>query len=415
MIPTLPNADPVRPDVASVGPADRPHTRKVVRTPADLAINGACPAFEMPLHVGRPWSPGRERFRALVDDMFERNWLTNDGPLVRQFERELCDYLRVRHCIATSSGTTAIEVAIRALGMSGEVIVPAYTFIATAHAVSWLGLRPVFADIDPISHQVDPDAVRRLVTARTGGILAVNLWGGCAPVQDLERIADECGVPLLFDSAHGFGTEIGGRPLGGGGSAETFSFHATKCLHTFEGGAISTNDDALAERMRHARAFGIVEEGRTAGAGTNAKMSEVCAAMGIANLRHIGPTLEATGRAFAHYRQRLKDVPGIRLHDPSAGCRPNWQYVIIEVDPDCGCARDGLLQSLHAEGVLARRYFWPGCHRMQPYVGRGEHSPHPLAAVDEVAARVIALPTGPSIAPADIDVVCDIIRMMARG
>jgi dTDP-4-amino-4,6-dideoxygalactose transaminase len=167
--------------------------------------------------------------------------------------------------------------------------------------------------------------------------------------------------------------------------------------------------------MRHARAFGIVEEGRTAGAGTNAKMSEVCAAMGIANLQHIGQTLEATGRAFAQYRQRLKDVPGIRMHDPSSGCRPNWQYVIIAVEPDCRCTRDGLVRSLRAEGVLARRYFWPGCHRMQPYAGRPEHSPIPLPAVDEVAPRVIVLPTGPSIAPNDIDVVCDIIGVMACG
>lgn len=402
-------------DVLSEGSAARGRPGKVVRTTADLAINGAPAAFASPLHVGRPWSPGRGRFLELVADMFGRNWLTNDGPLVREFERALGAYLGVRHCVAASSGTAALEVAIRALGMSGEVIVPAYTFIATAHAVSWLGLTPVFADIDPNSHQVDPECVRQLISPRTGGILAVNLWGGCAPVGDLEQVAAERGLPLLLDSAHGFGTEVGGRRLGGRGSAEVFSFHATKCLHTFEGGAVTTNDDALADRLRNARAFGMVEEGCTAGVGTNAKMSEVCAAMGIANLEHISHTLGAMGRAFAQYRRRLHGVPGIRMHDPARGCAPNWQYVIIEVDPGCPRTRDALVAALRAEGVLARRYFWPGCHRLAPYAGRLEHSPLPLRAADEVARRVIALPTGPSVAPADIDAVCDIIEVLVRG
>lgn len=401
--------------VLSGGSAAEDCLRKVVRTTADLAINGAPAAFASPLHVGRPWSPGRGRFLELVADMFGRNWLTNDGPLVREFELELSAYLGVRHCVVASSGTAALEVAIRALGMSGEVIVPAYTFIASAHAVSWLGLTPVFADVDPDSHQVDPECVRHLISPRTGGVLAVNLWGGCAPVRDLEQIAAERGLPLLFDSAHGFGTEVGGRRLGGSGSAEVFSFHATKCLHTFEGGAVTTNDDALADRLRNARAFGMVEEGCTAGVGTNAKMSEVCAAMGLANLEHFANTLGAMGRAFAQYRGRLNGVPGIRMHDPARGCAPNWQYVIIEVDPECPRTRDALVAALRAEGVLARRYFWPGCHRLAPYAGHPEHSPLPLRAADEVARRVIALPTGPSVAPADIDVVCDIIEVLVRG
>jgi dTDP-4-amino-4,6-dideoxygalactose transaminase len=398
---------------ANAVPEGGPCSAKRITSRADLAVNGAEPAFGAPLHVGRPWSPGRKRFLELVEGMFEREWLTNDGPLVREFERQVASYLGVRNCVATCNGTAAIEVAARAAGLTGEVIVPAFTFIATAHALSWQGLIPVFADIDPDTHQVDPDCVRRLVTPRTGGILAVNVWGGSAPAAELESIAREHGLPLLMDSAHGFGTAVDGRRIGWRGSAEAFSFHATKCLHSFEGGAIATDDDNLAARAREIRAFGLSGHDRSVRVGTNAKMAEVCAAMGIANLEHVERAISANRDSAHLYRDGLAGVHGIRLYWHPESCASNLQYSVVEVGPECGCTRDEMLSALRAEGVLARRYFWPGCHRMEPYDGRREHAPCPLPHTDAVASRVLALPTGPSLPHHAIARVCEIIRVMA--
>lgn len=388
---------------------------KRVRSRGDLAVNGAPPAFERPLHVGRPWSPGRERFLELAAGMFDREWLTNDGPLVRELERLIAGFLGVRHCVATCNGTAALEVAVRALGMAGEVIVPSYTFVATAHALAWQGMTPVFADIDPVTHQVDPASVRRLITPRTGGIVAVNVWGDAADAGMLESIARESGIPLLLDSAHGFGTEVGGRRLGGFGSAEVFSFHATKCFHCFEGGAVTTNDSGLAERLRQCRAFGFDAPDRTVSLGTNAKMTEVCAAMGIANLEHVPASISANRRVYALYAEGLSRVPGVRLYRHSPQCRSNCQYAVIEVGAGCACTRDELVSALRAEGVLARRYFWPGCHRMEPYAGKPIHLPQALPHTEAVAGRVLALPIGPSLSAADLSTVCDIVRIMAAG
>jgi dTDP-4-amino-4,6-dideoxygalactose transaminase len=182
--------------------------------------------------------------------MLERRWLTNNGPLVQELERRLAEKLAVKHCIVMCNGTIALEIAVRALKLTGEVIVPSYTFIATAHALHWQGITPVFADIDPHTHVLDPDAVRRMITPRTTGIIGVHLWGRVAPVDELQKIADEQGLKLLFDAAHAFGCSHSNRMIGAFGEAEVFSFHATKFFNTLEGGAVTTNNGALAEAMR---------------------------------------------------------------------------------------------------------------------------------------------------------------------
>ncbi|MEP6879510.1 MAG: aminotransferase class I/II-fold pyridoxal phosphate-dependent enzyme, partial [Nitrosospira sp.] len=201
---------------------------KPLLTPQDLAINDAPPAFEQPLHVGRPNIGNREAFIKYVDDIFYRRLLSNNGPLVQELERRVADYHKVKHCVAMCNGTVALEIAIRALGLEGEVIVPSYTFIATAHTLYWQALTPVFADIDPITHNLDPDAVRRMITPRTTGIIGVHLWGRGAQVKELQAIADEHGLKLMFDAAHAFGCSYKGKMIGNFGACEVLSFHATK-------------------------------------------------------------------------------------------------------------------------------------------------------------------------------------------
>src|ERR1700722_7570676 len=164
---------------------------KQIRSQNDLAINGAAPAFVDPLHVGRPNVGSRESFMRLAGEMFDRQWFSNNGPLVQEFEQRVAERLGVKHCVAMCNGTIALEIAIRALGLTGEVIVPSYTFVATAHALNWQGITPVFADIDPNTHNLDPAPVRRMITPRTSGIIGVHLWGRAAPVEELQAIANE--------------------------------------------------------------------------------------------------------------------------------------------------------------------------------------------------------------------------------
>lgn len=365
--------------------------------PEDLAIHGAPPAFTQPLHVGRPTMGDRENFLRLADEMFSNQWYTNNGPLVQRLEQEVATYLGVRNCVAMSNGTTALEIAIRALGMTDEVIVPSYTFIATAHALHWQGITPVFADIDPETCNLDPVAVRRMITSRTRGIIGVHLWGRPAPVGALQEIANEHGIPLLLDAAHAFGCTLDGTMIGSAGRAEVLSFHATKFFNSFEGGAIVTNNDDLAETARLMRNFGFAGNDNVIYPGTNAKMTEICAAMGLTNLRGLPATVAANRANYHAYQDFLTTVPGISLLEYDERESNNFQYIVALVDEDRTNVRDQLVEGLEAENVLARRYFWPGCHRMKPYRDLFPNAGILLPVTESVAERTIVLPTGPSI------------------
>jgi len=383
---------------------------KSIRRRADLAINGAPPAFDEMLHVGRPNMGSRDAFMRHVDDIFERRWLSNDGPLVQEFEERVAAHLGVKHCVAMCNGTIALEIAIRALGLEGEVIVPAYTFVATAHALQWQGITPVFADIDPATHALDPAAVRKMITPRTSGIIGVHLWGRGAPVDALQEIADEHGLKLMFDAAHAFSCTHGGRKIGGFGACEVLSFHATKFFNSFEGGAVVTDDDELARTMRLMRNFGFSGLDKVDYPGTNGKMIEIAAAMGLVNLESVDDVIAANRANYDAYRGALAGIPGVRLLAYDEAERNNYQYVIVEVGADCPVPRDTLVDTLRAENILARRYFWPGCHKMEPYRSLFPHAGLLLPATEAVAASVIVLPTGQTMNAQKIAVVGQVIR-----
>ena len=388
---------------------------KPIQKSQDLAINGAPPAFEQPLHVGRPNIGSRETFLKYVDEIFERRWLSNNGPMVREFERRVADYHGVKHCVTMCNGTVALEIAIRALGLEGEVIVPSYTFIATAHALHWQAITPVFADIDPVTHNLDPAAVRCMITPRTTGIIGVHLWGRGAPVEELQAIADEHGLKLMLDAAHAFGCSHQGKMIGNFGACEVLSFHATKFFNTFEGGAVVTNDDELAEKMRLMRNFGFSGFDKVIHPGTNGKMIEVAAAMGLANLDAIDSVIEANHRNHHAYCEGLSGLPGISLLAYDETERNNYQYGVMEVGEGCPVSRDQIIQALHAENILARKYFWPGCHNMQPYRKLYPHAGLLLPNTQRVAGRVVVLPTGTTMDGAMVNTVASVIRFMAAG
>jgi dTDP-4-amino-4,6-dideoxygalactose transaminase len=387
---------------------------KKIHEPKDLAINGAPPAFEQPLHVGRPNIGSRETFLRYVGDIFDNRWLSNNGPMVRAFEQRVADYLGVRHCVSMCNGTIALEIAIRALDLQGEVIVPSYTFIATVHALHWQAITPVFADIDPVTHNLSPEAVRRMITSRTTGIIGVHLWGRSAPVGELQKIADEHGLKLMFDAAHAFGCSYKGTMIGNFGACEVLSFHATKFFNTFEGGAVVTNDDELAETMRLMRNFGFSGYDNVIHAGTNGKMIEVAAAMGLVNLDAIDEVVEANRRNYHYYSKELAGLPGISMLRFDETVRNNYQYVILEVDRDCPVSRDHIIKALHAENILARKYFWPGCHNMQPYRDLYPHAGSLLPNTRKVAESVVVLPTGTSVGIEEVKTIGAVMRVLLK-
>ncbi len=379
--------------------------------PFDLAIFTGRPSFVEALHVGRPNIANRERFLERTGQMLDRLWLTNHGPLVQEFEKRIADYVGVKHCICVCNATIGLELAIRAVGLRGEVIVPSYTFIATAHALQWQEITPVFGDMDPATHNLDPARIERHITPRTTGILATHVWGRPCPVEALTEIAERRGLKLIFDAAHAFGCSHRGKMIGGFGLAEVFSFHATKFVNSFEGGAIVTNDDALATKIRLMANFGFSGLDNVIHPGTNGKMTEVCAAMGLTNLECIDHLVTVNRRNHEAYRVRLEGISGVRLLQRDPAEQSNYQYVVAEVDTaKAGLSRDDMIQVLHEENVLARKYFWPGCHGMEPYRSLYPYAGMCLPDTERVASRILVLPTGTAISEAQIATICGIIQ-----
>ncbi len=380
-----------------------------------LAIIGGTRRFADPIHVGRPNLGNWDSFQARLRGIWERNWLTNDGPVVREFERTLADYLGVQHCVAVCNATVGLEIAIQSLGLTGEVIVPSFTFIASAHCIRRLGLRPIFCDCDPTTHQIDPASAARVITSRTSAILGVHLWGQASPVSELQELARSRGLSLLFDAAHAFGSSADGKRIGGFGQAEVFSFHGTKFMNSFEGGAITTQDSALAERLRLFRNFGFAGYDNVVHLGTNAKMSEVSAAMGLTSFESIDQFMDRNRENQTRYRSSLGTIPGIQFLACPDLQNINAQYVVAEIDPAVlGLTRDELQAVLQAENVLVRRYFYPGCHRMAAYLAEPESTPIPLPHTEALCERVMLFPNGMAVDGAIIDQIQSIIELAVQ-
>jgi dTDP-4-amino-4,6-dideoxygalactose transaminase len=376
-----------------------------------LAILGGTPAFQELQHVGRPNLGDRAAMLRRVNEIFDRRWFTNNGPLAQEFEARIQKLVGVKHCVAMCNATIALEIAIRALELRGEVIVPAYTFIATAHALQWQEITPVFADMDPRTQNLDPAGIERLITPRTTGIIGVHVWGRPCDTQAIEAIAAKHQLKVMYDAAHAFGCSHRGKVIGNFGSCEVFSFHATKFINCFEGGAVVTNDDALATKLRLMRNFGFAGYDKVIYPGTNGKLTEVCAAMGLTSLEAMDEIIAVNRRNYEAYRQGLQGLPGITLNQYDAKERRNYQYIVVEVDDtQATLNRDELVAVLQAENVLARKYFWPGCHQMEPYRSLQPNASLLLPQTEKVAARIMVLPTGTAVGVSDIHTICGLVR-----
>ncbi|MEU0562582.1 aminotransferase class I/II-fold pyridoxal phosphate-dependent enzyme [Dactylosporangium sp. NPDC006015] len=366
------------------------------------------PLFAEHLHVGRPNVGDRGRFLDRINGALDRLWLANNGPLVQEFEAQVAAVAQARYCVPVANATVGLQIAAKAAGIGpgDEVIVPSFTSPATPHAMEWIGAVPIFADVDTETVTLDPHHVERLITPRTKAIIGVHVFGRPCHIDELSALADQHGLILLFDAAQALGCTYHGRPIGGFGDAEIFSFHATKYLNSFEGGAIVTNDPDLAEAARAMRNLGLDEHREQTYLGINGRMTEASAAMGLTSLESMQDFIDVNRRNAMLYQDGLAGVPGVTLRRQAPGERANHQYVVIETD-----ARDAVHDLLLEHNVLSRKYFYPGCHDIEPYRSkRARHTPLPLPRTEALCDRVLSLPTGTSIGPAEIAGICDIIR-----
>lgn len=365
------------------------HTKKSI---TDLAIFGGEPFFKEPLFVGRPNICNREKLFQRLNEATDRRWLTNDGPLLLEMEARFAEFLEVKHCIAVSNATLGLQLLAHALELKGEVLMPSFTFIGTARAMEWQGLKPRFCDVLDSRHSIDPNAVRMAITPKVSAILGVHLWGIPCQIDELQAIADEHDIPLIFDAAHAIGSVYKGKKIGNFGRAEVFSLHATKAIHALEGGLITTNDDQLATRIRLARNYGILDEDIFAGTGINAKMNEYSAAMALSNLEGYDDLLTHNQHIQRVYKSSIQEIPAVQFVTANTLSEHNSHYAVLNVPSELPVERDRMRKILRAENVYARRYFWPSCHNIIPYCN-DIHS-NSLQVTDKLAGSLLQLPTG---------------------
>jgi len=371
-------------------------------------IGARTPAFPKLLPIVDPEGvPGAE-FLEEVRGILASKQLTN-GAYVRKFEEAAAGYLGVAHCVAVSSCTAGLLLVLKALELRGEVILPSFTFHATAHAVVWNGLTPVFADCDAKTFCVAPQAVRSQASIRTAAILAVHLFGNPAAARELEEIAAELETPLVFDAAHAFGSSVGGKHVGGFGTAEVFSFSPTKLVVAGEGGLVATRDAELAEKLRAARNYGDAGNYDPEILGVNARMSEINAAMALQGLTGLDGRIERRNEIRRRYERNLREVAGLRFQEVSEGGRSTFKdFSVIVDEKEFGHSRDWLVQRLHTDNIGARKYFSPPVHRQKLYGGMWDGRALPVT--DLVSGGVVSLPIYSSLTDESVDKVCEVIR-----
>lgn len=356
----------------------------------------------------RPLLPPLDRLQILLKDIWQEGWLTNRGRQHERLENALKGTLRCENISLFCNGTIALLIGLRALRLQGEVITTPFTFPATVHAIDWAGLTPVFCDINPVTHGLDPQRVEAAITDKTCAILALHAYGIPCDVEALEQIAKKNGLKLIFDAAHAFGTEVNGIPIGQYGDMSMFSFHATKLFHTAEGGALVFQDGSLAAELRLLQNFGIQSEDSVVLSGINGKMNEIQSALGLCVLEQMDEERRKRASVAARYLSRLTDVPGVACLQPGPEVRPSHQYFPIRIGSGASYTRDEVFRLMHVNGVHARRYFHPLCSRANCYAGLPSSSPDNLPQATLAAQEILCLPFYGDLSDPDIARVCSI-------
>ncbi|AOM81664.1 DegT/DnrJ/EryC1/StrS family aminotransferase [Salisediminibacterium beveridgei] len=358
----------------------------------------------MKINVTRSSMPYLEEYINEISELWDSRWLTNNGVKHQQFKSALCDYLGVSNTELFCNGHQGLEIALDAMNLSREVITTPFTFASTTHAIVRQGLIPVFCDVKD-DCTIDPDKIESLITDKTSAIVAVHVYGNICDVQSIETIAKKHNLKVVYDAAHAFGVTVNGRGIGSFGDASMFSFHATKVFHTIEGGAVTFSDEKFGERMKVLRNFGIEGEDVTE-IGTNAKMNEFQAAMGLCNLRQIDEEFEEREMVWSRYVEHLSDIPGIQIKEIKAGFTINYAYFPVRFT-DYKYSRDEVIERLKIEGVGARKYFYPLTSAFSCYRDRFDPGHTPIA--EAAANEILTLPLYADLSLDDVDRICKII------
>ena len=371
--------------------------------------------FEKPIYVTRPFLPPLDEFRQGLQEIWETRCLTNNGPILRRFTQELCNFFETDNLCIFNNGTLALQIALQGMGITGEVITTPFTFVATTHALFWNKIRPIFVDIEPNHYTLDPDRVEAAITPWTTAILAVHVYGHPCKLNTLADIAGRHNLKLIYDAAHAFGVKVGGKSIAHFGDLSMFSFHATKLFHSIEGGMLTFKEAGLKGIFDYLKNFGFKSEVEVVMPGTNAKMNEMQALMGSQVLKYLEELMQKRAAISDVYRRCLKEIPGIQcVPSLSPEIKYNYGYMPIEVDEQAfGMSRDELYKKLRQWNVFTRRYFYPLICDYACY--RSVSVKDPLTVARQVAARILTLPIYDSLELSDVEKICEIIMFLQSG
>jgi dTDP-4-amino-4,6-dideoxygalactose transaminase len=350
-----------------------------------------------PVYVTRPYLPPLEELQPLLEEMWRTGLLSNDGPFHTRFRSALAAFLGVKHVIPVTNATLGLIVALRSIGTSGEVITTPFSFVASSQAINWAGMRPVFVDIEPDGLGLDPERIEAAITPDTKAILPVHVFGRRCDVTAIERIAAHHGIPVIYDAAHAFGVEDSGGSIARHGALSVLSFHATKVVNTFEGGAVVSNDAGLAREVDRLRDFGYADDTIVESIGLNAKMNEFSAALGLVQLKHFDEPVRARERIDEYYRELLRDVNGIRCLDFSGSRKHNYYNFPIVVGEDFALTRETLCERLNAESIYPRKYFYPLISEQPIYRDLPSAASANLPVATDMGKRILCLPQFPGL------------------
>lgn len=360
--------------------------------------------------VTSPLLPDLADFNALLKEIWDSKWITNNGSFHKQLEKELAAYLKVPYISLFTNGTLPLITALQALRITGEVITTPYSFVATTHSLWWNGCKPVFVDIDPATGNIDPDKIEAAITPQTQAIMPVHVYGKPCDTQRIQEIADKYGLKIIYDAAHAFGVEVNGESVLNAGDMSTLSFHATKVYNTIEGGALVMQDERTKKRIDYLKNFGFAGEVEVVAPGINSKMDEMRAAYGLLNLRQVDAAIEARHQIAVKYRQALRPVEGITFMDDMPGVKHNYSYFPIFIDAEkYGMTRDELYFKMKGQNVLGRRYFYPLISEFTTYRGLSSANPENLSNAHKMANSVICLPMHHELSEQDVERILAII------
>lgn len=354
--------------------------------------------------VTSPLLPDLEEFNALLKEIWDSKWITNNGRFHQQLEKELADYLKVPYISLFTNGTLPLITALQALRITGEVITTPYSFVATTHSLWWNGIKPVFVDVDPATCGLDPAKIEAAITPKTTAIMPVHCYGKPCDTKAIQEIADKYGLKVIYDAAHAFGVEVNGESILNAGDMSTLSFHATKVYNTIEGGAMVMKDEKTKQRIDYLKNFGFANETTVVAPGINSKMDEIRAAYGILNLRLVDAAIEARQKVAQRYRAALRNISGISFFDDMPGVRHNYSYFPIFIDAEkFGKTRDQLYFEMKEAKVLGRRYFYPLISDFSTYRGLPSATRENLPNAYKLADTVLCLPMHHDLTEEDIE------------